>query len=245
MPLYFLFDSAFSLWMLVDAIGRPGVRRYWYWVILLPFGEWVYFFKFKIHDPELAWLKAPFRSLLEEPPSIEELRFRAEQAPSLANKVALAQALHDTERFAEAAREFEEVLEHDESSRDALYGLGLSRIGAREYESAISPLEQLIGVDPPFAEYDGFAKLAHAYSELGKNEKAVALLRRLVQSNPRLAHRIAYAYYLGAAQRRDEARAELETALREYEFAPKYVKRTQRALARRAHEMLRELSEPS
>ncbi len=82
-----LLQSAFSVWMLVDAIGRPGIPRYWYWVILMPFGEWFYFFKYKIHDPDFAWLKAPFGSLLDRLASIQELRHNAEQTPSLANQV--------------------------------------------------------------------------------------------------------------------------------------------------------------
>ena len=47
----FFFQSAFSLWMIVDAIRR-GAAYYWYPVIALPFGEFVYFFVVKIHDPE-------------------------------------------------------------------------------------------------------------------------------------------------------------------------------------------------
>ena len=132
--LLLLLQSAFSVWMLVDAIGRPGIPRYWYWVVLMPFGEWFYFFKYKIHDPEFAWMKTPFGSLLDRPLSIKELRHNAEETPSLANKVSLAQALHDAEEYEEACKLFEGALEMDSKLCDALYGLGVSRIGLGDDE---------------------------------------------------------------------------------------------------------------
>ena len=241
----FLLQSAFSLWMLVDAIGRPGIARYWYWVILMPFGEWFYFFKFKIHDPDFAWLKAPFRALFDKPASIDEIRFKAQETPSLANKVSLAQALHDADAFQEAAELFEDVLKSDATSRDSLYGLGVSRIGLKDYEGAVEPLQTLVGVEPSHEDYDGWAKLARAFWELGRRDEAISTLARLVKTSPRLPHRVAYAYYLSQAGNRDEAQAELTTALEEFDYAPKYLKRSHRALAKRAKEMLREISTPA
>jgi hypothetical protein len=241
----FFLQSAFSLWMLVDAVGRPGIARYWYWIILMPFGEWFYFFKFKIHDPDFAWLKAPFRAMADRPASVEKLRFQLQQTPSLANKVSLAQALHDAEALDEAAELFEEVLKSDATSRDALYGLGVSRIGLGDYEGAIEPLQTLLDVEPFHQEYDGWAKLAHAFWELGRRDDTVSTLARLVRMSPRLAHRVAYAHYLGQMERRDEAQAQLVTALQEFEYAPKYLKRSQHALAKRAKEMLHQISAAS
>jgi len=91
-------------------------------------------------------------------------------------------------------------------------------------------------------EYDGFAKLSHALWELGRRDEALAVLKKLVRLSPRMPHRVAYAYYLGLAEKRDEAQAQLTTALQEFDYAPKYLKRTHRALATRAKEMLRQLS---
>ena len=241
--LLFLLQSAFSIWMLVDAIGRPGISRYWYWIVLMPFGEWFYFFKYKIHDPDFAWLKAPFGSLLDKPASIKELRHNAEQTPSLANKVSLAQALHDADEYEEAAKLFEDVLARDSTSPDGLYGLGVSRVGLGDDEGAIEPLRQLVDSEPSHHDYDGWAKLSHTLWKLERRKEAIEVLSRLVRRSPRLQHRMAYAYYLGLAEHRDEAQAQLATALQEFEYAPKYVKRRERAMAKQAREMLRQLSE--
>jgi len=243
--LLLLAQSAFSVWMLVDAIGRPGIPRYWYWVVLMPFGEWFYFFKYKIHDPDFAWLKAPFGSWLDRPLSINELRHNAEQSPSLVNKVSLAQALHDADEYEEASKLFESALEIDSNASDALYGLGVSRIGLDDEEGAVEPLRRLVDIDPRHHDYDGWAQLAHALWKLERRPETIGVLSRLVKTSPRLPHRIAYAYYLGLAEHRDEAQAQLATALQEFEYAPKYMKRRQRALAKKAKEMLRQLSEAS
>jgi len=243
--LLLLAQSAFSVWMLVDAIGRRGIPRYWYWVVLMPFGEWFYFFKYKIHDPDFAWLKAPFGSLLDRPLSIQELRHQAEETPSLDNKLSLAQALHDADEYEEASKLFESALEMDSDSCDALYGLGVSRIGLGDEEGAVEPLRRLVDIDPRHHDYDGWAKLAQALWKLDRRPETIEVVSRLVKTSPRLQHRIAYAYYLGTAEHRDEAQAQLATALQEFEYAPKYMRRRQRALAKKAKEMLRQLSEAS
>lgn len=244
-PVFFVLQSAFSLWMLVDAIGRPGLPRYWYWVILMPFGEWFYFFKYKIHDADFAWLKAPFASLLDKPASVKELRYNFEQTPSLANKVMLAQALHDADECKEAAELFEDALETDSTSRDALYGLGVSRIALGDEAGAIEPLRQLVDIEPSHQDYDGWAKLAAALWKLERREETLDTLARLVRRSPRLQHRVAYAYYLGLSEHRDQAQSQLATALQEFEFAPKYMKRRHAAAAKQAREMLRQLSQSS
>ena len=49
MHLAFMLSTAFSLWMLVDAVQR-GLGAKWGWIIMIPFGEFAYFFAVKIHD---------------------------------------------------------------------------------------------------------------------------------------------------------------------------------------------------
>lgn len=49
MRIVILASYAFSLWMIVDAYRR-GASQFWYPIILIPFGAWVYFFMVKIDD---------------------------------------------------------------------------------------------------------------------------------------------------------------------------------------------------
>ncbi len=66
----------------------------------------------------------------------------------------------------------------------------------------------------------------------------------LTRISPRIAHRVLYAYYLAEDQQRDVAQEQLITAIRESEYAPKYLKRHNRDMLKRAKEMLEQLSAP-
>ena len=80
MHLLFLVSTAFTLWMLVDAIEK-GIAARWGWVIIIPFGEFAYFFAVKVHDfapgagpTHLAGGAPSFLRLFQPaPPSVEDL----------------------------------------------------------------------------------------------------------------------------------------------------------------------------
>lgn len=71
--LFFFLQTAFSIWMLLDAIKRRS-EFYWYVIIAVPFGELVYFFMIKIHDFKGSKLTA---LLGPRAPSLERLHFEA------------------------------------------------------------------------------------------------------------------------------------------------------------------------
>ena len=53
---FLVFSYAFSIWMLIDASKR-GARHWWIIIILVPFGEFIYFFMVKIKDFKGAFQK--------------------------------------------------------------------------------------------------------------------------------------------------------------------------------------------
>ncbi len=53
---FLVFSYAFSIWMLIDAVKR-GARHWWMIIILVPFGEFIYFFMVKIKDFKGAFQK--------------------------------------------------------------------------------------------------------------------------------------------------------------------------------------------
>lgn len=237
----FFLQTGFSLWLVIDAIRR-GAAYYWYPIIMMPFGEWVYFFTIKIHDPEFDWARELYTKLTTKKVTLEERRQRAEHSPSFANKVELAQALHDAGAYGEAAEIFTEALKMPVESREALYGLALARSALGEYSQAIEHFTELIELDPSFRDYAAYSDLAHALAQDGRLDEAQELLDGLVIKSPRLAHRVIYAHYLTTGEKRDQAREQLEAGLREIAGAPKYVQRRNRAWSRRAKQMLQQLS---
>lgn len=57
--LVLLFSYALSIWMCVDAYQR-GMPGWWFVIILVPFGEWIYFFLFKVQDFQPAGGRSTF-----------------------------------------------------------------------------------------------------------------------------------------------------------------------------------------
>ena len=49
MPIFLVLSYAMSIWMIVDAYKR-GSQGWWIVIILVPLGEWIYFFAVKFQD---------------------------------------------------------------------------------------------------------------------------------------------------------------------------------------------------
>lgn len=235
----FVLQQAFSLWMLVDAIRR-GSRPYWYLVVLMPFGEWVYFFVVKIHDPEFEPIRAFFKRLTERKVTIEDLRYQLEQTPSYATNLALAQGLFDQQSYGDARRYFTEALRLHDGDREATYGLARTDAALNDYEAALEGYRRLIDLDPAFRDYAVYSDLAHVLVDQDRSEEAFELLDQLVTKSPRLGHRVLYAHYLRAGGRQDQARQVLENGLIEYRQAPKFIRRRDRMWVGRAKKMLKD-----
>jgi hypothetical protein len=233
-------QSLFSLWMLVDAIQR-GAARYWYPVILLPFGEVAYFLSVKVHDPEFRRMRLFFQNIFAPKLTLEALRYQAKETPSFANKLLLAQGLFDADVQDEAATAFQELLTIDNESKDALYGFALCAIEAGDDEQAMEALRCLIEIKPSFHDYDGWAKLAETLRRTDQLPEAIDVLTTLVKKAPRLPHRVMLARYLGYSQRREDARDQLEIGLKALEHAPRFQQRQESAAARDARTMLQQM----
>src|SRR4051794_34879214 len=85
-------QTAFMVWMLVDAYRRHA-ESFWFWIILIVpvLGAWVYFFVVKVHDFRRgSQAGLGLSGLFQRRPSLDELRYRAEHMPTLVNRVSLA-----------------------------------------------------------------------------------------------------------------------------------------------------------
>jgi hypothetical protein len=236
--LYYL-QTAFMVWMLVDAFQRRA-QYYWYIVLFVPFGAWVYFFLVKIHDFDLRWLKQLLN--FDRPPSVDKLRYETRETPSYANKMRLATALHDAGEFAEAAEIFEAALATHKDEPEALHGLGRCRLELGEPEAAIEVLSRLCDKARAYRDYAGCLDLAEALAKAGRDEESVEVLEGVVKSSPRMQHHVALAHRLAELGNVERARESIEKALEEHEHAPAFVKRRDKAFARQAAELLKSIS---
>ena len=74
MQILVLLQTAFTIWMLVDAISRKAEYYWWAIIFFVPFGSYIYFFMVKIKDPSFSKIKKWFT---EKPVTIDQLRYEA------------------------------------------------------------------------------------------------------------------------------------------------------------------------
>jgi len=245
----FYAQSAFTIWMLIDAVQR-GMGYYWWAIIFFfpPVGPWIYFFMVKIHDLDTAWAhrflgvdSKWLAKLFRQEPSIDELRYRHRINPCLENKVQLAKRLYDEKEYAEASSLFQEALQMDREDKEALYGSGLCKSKLGQFSEAIETLNRVVQMDRRFHNYAALEELARVCWMSGQKEETISMLKELGRTNPNLKNATLLANYLMQLQRKEEARQVLQTALDDYKNAPKYVKRTGWKWSDEARQMLKSM----
>ncbi len=238
-PLY-LAQLGFTIWMLVDAYRR-GADQFWYWVILFVpvVGAWAYFFTNKLGDfaglRDLSFLQRMSR------PKLEELRYRAEQTPTLTNRLALAERLVELRDYEEAAPHLEAVLGQEPDLSQALFLLATCRAETGRLAEAVPPLERLIARDRTWSNYAAWHLLVRVHDELGNAEQSLATCREVARLAPTLRHQCLLAEHLADGGLTDEAGKLLERSLEDHRYAPGFVRRRNRAWASRARRLQRQL----
>src|SRR2546425_5513101 len=166
---------AFTIWMMVDAYHRH-VDPFWYWIILLfqPIGAWVYFFAVKYRTLRLPGMHGSHR---ERKLSLEELRYQVERAPTVANRLALAQRLIDKAAHADAIPHLEAVLAVEPEYCSALHALAVCRIATGNTEHAVLLLDRLIHRDDRWENYCAWRSLIDVHLTRGQPADALNACR--------------------------------------------------------------------
>jgi hypothetical protein len=228
----------FNMVMLADAYRRRA-ETYWLWIIVaVPGGAFLYFFLVRMKDRDARKVQDRIVQKLKGPESLEVLRRRFERSPSLSNRLALAQGLGDAGHWGEAKEHFEAILGERPEEWDAVFGLAVCDLEIGQLPSAIAALERIVERNPTYHDYDAFGELAHAYEKANQRDRAIALLEHLARRSPKLSHVVVLAEVLIRGQRRAEAEAHLQEALRDHTEAPRHVKKEYRTWARRARKLL-------
>jgi hypothetical protein len=214
-----LLQLAFTVWMLVDAYQR-GVELFWYWIIFLfqPIGAWVYFFAVKFRSLRLP--RVPSAVSGERKMSLDELRHRVERAPTVANRLALAERLMDKGAHAEAIPHLEAILAVEPDYGAALHGLARCRLATGAAEQAVAPLERLLRRDRRWANYRAWSTLIEVHLARGQPAEALTACRELEKYQPTLENKCLLAEHLLDNDRPAEAVQLLDQALVDYRYAP-------------------------
>jgi hypothetical protein len=229
---------AFKIWMAIDA-GRRRLEYYWFMIIFfVPFGAVVYFFVHKLDEFNLHKLVTLFRS----PPTIDQLKYRYRDSPSLDNRLALAHGLAEMGRHVEAIVEFEGILASRPDEHAALWGLGMSRAALGELEEASAELAKLVSAAPSYNDWEPWAMLAGIQHKRGLRSESLETLRTLVRKSSRADHQMLLAEALIAAERYEEAEVMLERICEDHDHAPDFVRRRDRRVVARARRLREDMA---
>lgn len=239
-----LVQTGFTVWMVVDAYRR-GAEFFWFWIVLFfqPLGAWIYFFAIKFQT-----LRMPrFRSAAprERRRSIEELRYRLDHAPTMANRLALAECLMERGRHDEAAPHLDAVLTVEPGYTPALYSLAQCRLVTGRPEESVTLLERLIARDRRWSDYRAWRTLVDVHVRLNRLTDAVSAARELERHRPTLENRCVLAERLVAAGQRPEAVQLLERALADHQFNSSWLDKLRtRAWQREARRLIAQITRP-
>jgi tetratricopeptide (TPR) repeat protein len=238
--LWFL-QVGFTLLMLIDAFRRS--EGYWPWIILFVpmLGAWGYFFVVMLP----RWTGGRGLSLpsFRRAASLDELRYRAEESPTLANHLELAQRLVEREEFAEATPHLDEVLARESEHCTALFLHAKCHAGQGQLDKAIPCLEKLIGRERYWSSYAAWYELIELRGQSGDAGGAAETCRELARLSPTLRHQCLLAERLLDAEQPGEARQVLTAALREYQYATTNYRWRNWRLASQARGLLRHIDE--
>jgi hypothetical protein len=236
-PLYVM-QVALTIWMLVDC-HRRGVEPYWFWIILFfqPLGAWAYFFLYKVKDfTEVGWLS----NLFSRGPSLEELRHRAEQSPTVANRLDLAERLVKIEEYADAQPHLASVLDREPEHCRALFLLAHCHRNLGHAEQAVPLLQKLVARQPNWGDYEARRTLIAVCREVGDSTAALGHCRELARLAPSLQHRCLLGEQLLDMGETGEARKVVEDGLDEYRYLTGPSRRRDRRWVGTAKQLVKE-----
>jgi tetratricopeptide (TPR) repeat protein len=232
---------AFKLWMLFDALRR-GVHALWYFVVMLPAGDFLYFFAVKLRDFNVRPAPPAPEQTGEQPPSIEQLEAAMAESPSFQNRVDLGWALFEARQPGRAHECFELALRSHPRDNEARYGLGLCLLEQGKLHEAADALTPLVERSFAHDDYRAAEALAEALHRSEQNAEACAVLEAIVKTTRRIEHRIAHAKLLIRCDQRGEAASVLDRAISDFEAQPEHVRRREGASATEARRLLRTLT---
>jgi hypothetical protein len=225
-----------TVWALVDLSTRQ-VQPYWVWVILLLPGVGAVAYLLAVVRPNLRGLGS---SWFTRRASLDDLRYRAEQSPTLVNHLALAERLIEGKDFAGALGPLEEARKREPDHCRVLYALAFCHLQEGRPAEAVPLLERLTRREPRWSHDTGWHLLIEAQEQAGDRAAAVASCRELLKLSPTLPHHCLLADHLLQAGQTDEAQEVLHRALLDHEHAPGPIRRRDRRAAGEARRLLRQ-----
>ncbi len=218
--LWSLLQMAFTVWMAVDAYRRSA-DYFWYWVILLfqPLGPFIYFLAVMVPGFRSRGFRLASGPGRQKKYSLQELTYRVERAPTVANRLALAERLMDKGEHAQAIPYLEAILAIESDYGSALHSLAECRLATGAPDEAAGLLDRLIRKDYRWSNYRAWRTLIAVHEAREKPADALQTCREYEKRQPTLENKCMLARHLIANDGATEAEALLDRALEDLHYA--------------------------
>jgi hypothetical protein len=213
--------------------SRKRPEAFWLWIIIIGgiIGALAYFLIEGL--PDFRNLQRTMRGPARRK-RIKVLRILVLQNPSAGNYEELGELLLEEKRYREARDAFDRALSVRTDSIDPFYRRGIAEFELRDDEAAVTDLHRVTAADPRYDFSRAACLLGQALARLGRNEEAMVVFDRIVQSATGAEPLVSAAQFFSDHGRRAEA-LEIASgiAMRDVTM-PAYQKRRDRIWLRKA-----------
>jgi len=215
---------------------RPDT--YWIFVILFLGGLGALIYIFAEVLPDFGLLRQSFKAFPRRK-RIAQLELEIRDNPSSGNYEELGDLYMDDGNLPKARAAYEKAIAARSQTLDCFYRRGVCALLLGDAAAALPDLEMAVGKDPGHDFYRAAGLLAHAYAQIGQNEKAEAMFGQAIERSTLSETYLNFAEFLAAEGRNAEAREWAQKVLDKKPTMPGYLRRRERPSFRRASAILK------
>lgn len=219
---------------------RKRPETYWLWIILLGggLGSLVYLLVEAL--PDLKASGGTFKPF-QNRRRVHELEWLVTQNPAPANYEELGSLYMQAKRWAEAHECFSRAITARTDSLDPFYRRAQCAMAMNDYAAGREDLERVVRSEANYDFYRAAASLAECYAATGDADRAGALFEQVTRYSTLTESQLRYAVFLASQQRYSEARQWAQRILAKRAGMPRFQRRMERPLFRKASSLLGEL----
>jgi hypothetical protein len=217
---------------------RPG--GYWLWIILIGGGLGAVAYIVAEVIPDAALLRGTFAGFTRRR-RIGELEGLIQVNPAIGNREELADLYLEEQKYAEARRLYDQVIQAQPNEIDPYYRRGLTELAMADALAALGDLERVVSRDPKYDFHRAMGLLGQARSVAGDPQKADQAFQAAIAMSTLSETYFNYASFLASQHRAAEAREFAQRILDKKPTMPRYLRRRERPWFRKAQALLKRL----
>lgn len=220
-----ILSLAFQAWMIVDCFQR-GAEWYWYLIIMFfgPVGALIYFVAVRQSSAPANFSGNSFPgNYFANKKRLKDIQSKVYYNPNALNYLDLGNCYYDMRKYQEAIKNYEQTIQQEPDSIEALYKQALCYIKLGMNEHSIINLEKVINKDPSYQYGEAYLSLADTYYMLGEKQKALDAYQEVLKRNSFFKARYNYGLLLIEFGRNSEAIKQMKEIVIDGDSLPDFV----------------------